>query len=49
MDPGRPDPGRAVIPLTGVQEAVLVYDAGLELEPQLIRLTAAAARIESDE
>jgi signal transduction histidine kinase len=45
VDPGRPDPGRAVIPLTGEQEAVLVYDAGLELEPQLIRLTAAAASL----
>jgi Histidine kinase len=45
VDPGHPDPGRAVIPLTGEQEAVLVYDAGLELEPQLIRLTAAAASL----
>ena len=43
VDPAQPDPGRAVVPLTGAQEAVLVYDAGLELEPQLIRLTAAAA------
>jgi signal transduction histidine kinase len=43
VDPAQPDPGRAVVPLTGEQEAVLVYDAGLELEPQLIRLTAAAA------
>src|SRR6185369_17545244 len=43
VDPGQPDPERAVVPLTGAQEAVLVYDAGLELEPQLIRLTAAAA------
>jgi hypothetical protein len=43
VDPERPDPGRAMVPLTGAQEAVLVYDAGLELEPQLIRLTAAAA------
>ena len=41
--PAPPDPGRAVVPLTGAQEAVLVYDAGLELEPQLIRLTVAAA------
>ena len=43
VDPAQPDPGRAVAPLTGAQEAVLVYDAGLELEPQLIRLTVAAA------
>ena len=43
VDPARPDPGRAVVPLAGAQEAVLVCDAGLELEPQLVRLTAAAA------
>ncbi|HEX5295485.1 MAG TPA: sensor histidine kinase, partial [Streptosporangiaceae bacterium] len=57
VDPERPGPGRAVVPLaTGGAEAagdeagggeaggaVLVYDAGLELEPQLVRLTAAAA------
>jgi signal transduction histidine kinase len=57
VDPERPGPGRAVVPLaTGSAEtagdeagsgeagdAVLVYDAGLELEPQLVRLTAAAA------
>jgi signal transduction histidine kinase len=54
VDPGRPGPGRAVIPLAagstgagagdaGAGDAVLVYDAGLELEPQLVRLTAAAA------
>jgi signal transduction histidine kinase len=43
VDPERPDPGRAVVPLTGAQEAVLVYDAGLDLEPHLVRLTAAAA------
>src|SRR6185312_12185931 len=43
VDPAQPDPGRTVVPLTGPQEAVLVYDAGLELEPQLIRLTVAAA------
>ena len=43
MDPAQPDPGRAVVPLTGAQEAVLVYDAGLDLEPHLVRLTAAAA------
>ena len=39
----RPDPGRAVVPVAGSAEAVLVYDEGLELEPQLVRLTAAAA------
>jgi signal transduction histidine kinase len=43
VDPARPEPGRAVVPLTGADEAVLVHDGGLELEPQLIRLTAAAA------
>jgi signal transduction histidine kinase len=43
VDPARPDPGRAVVPLTGADEAVLVHDDGLELEPQLVRLTAAAA------
>ncbi len=43
VDPAQPDPGRAVVPLTGAQEAVLVYDAGLDLEPHLVRLTAAAA------
>ena len=43
VDPERPDPGRAVVPLTGAREAVLVYDAGLDLEPQLVRLTSAAA------
>ena len=43
IEMARPDPGRAVIPVAGSDEAVLVYDQGLELEPQLIRLTAAAA------
>ncbi len=43
VDPARPDPGRAVVPLSGPAEAVLVHDDGLELEPQLVRLTAAAA------
>jgi signal transduction histidine kinase len=38
-----PDAGRAVVPVEGSSGAVLIYDAGLELEPQLIRLTAAAA------
>ena len=37
-----PDSGRAMAPVAGV-EAVLVYDKGLELEPQLVKLTAAAA------
>jgi hypothetical protein len=41
VDPVRPDPGRAVVPLTGAREAVLVYDAGLNLEPHLIRLAGA--------
>ena len=39
----RPDPGRAVALVAGSDEAALVYDQGLELEPQLVRLTAAAA------
>jgi signal transduction histidine kinase len=43
VDMGRPDPGRAVTRVAGPDEAVLVYDEGLELEPQLVRLTAAAA------
>jgi signal transduction histidine kinase len=43
VDPDRPDPGRAVVPVPGPEEAVLFYDAGLELEPQLVRLTVAAA------
>jgi signal transduction histidine kinase len=46
VEVARPDPGRAVVPVTGSEQAngaVLVYDEGLELEPQLVRLTAAAA------
>ena len=46
VEVAQPDPGRAVVPVTGADEAsgaVLVYDEGLELEPQLVRLTAAAA------
>jgi signal transduction histidine kinase len=39
----RPDPGRAVALVAGADEAALVYDQGLELEPQLVRLTVAAA------
>ena len=39
----RPDPGRAVVPVAGSDEDVLVYDEGLQLEPQLVKLTAAAA------
>ncbi|HEY2263581.1 MAG TPA: sensor histidine kinase [Streptosporangiaceae bacterium] len=39
----RPDPGRVVTRVAGSERAVLVYDQGLELEPQLVRLTAAAA------
>jgi signal transduction histidine kinase len=41
-----PDPGRAVVPVPGSEQAtgaILVCDDGLELEPQLVRLTAAAA------
>ncbi len=34
---------RAMAPVAGAEEAVLVYDKGLELEPQLVKLTAAAA------
>ena len=48
VDPARPEPGRIVTPLPGPAgaapaEAVLVHEEGLEHEPQLIRLTAAAA------
>ena len=43
VDPARPAPGRAVTPVTEASGAVLVLDAGLEQEPQLVRLTAAAA------
>ena len=46
VEVAQPDPGRAVVPISGSDEAtgaVLVYDEGLELEPQLVRLTAAAA------
>jgi signal transduction histidine kinase len=48
VDPARPEPGRIVTPLPGAAggapaDAVLVSDAGLEHEPHLIRLTAAAA------
>jgi signal transduction histidine kinase len=43
IEVAQPDPGRAVMPVAGSDEAVLVYDEGLKLEPQLIRLTAAAA------
>jgi signal transduction histidine kinase len=43
VDADQPDPGRAVVPVADSDGAVLVYDEGLELEPQLIRLTAAAA------
>jgi len=48
VDPARPEPGRIVTPLPGPAgaapaEAVLVHDGGLEHEPQLVRLTAAAA------
>ncbi len=43
VDVARPDPGRAVTPIADADGAVLVHDAGLEHEPQLVRLTAAAA------
>jgi signal transduction histidine kinase len=43
VEVARPDTGRAVVPVAGSDLAVLVYDEGLELEPQLVRLTAAAA------
>lgn len=43
VDADRPDSGRAVVPIAGPDGAVLVYDEGLELEPQLVKLTAAAA------
>jgi signal transduction histidine kinase len=43
VDAARPGPGRAVTPIADTDGAVLVHDAGLEHEPQLVRLTAAAA------
>jgi signal transduction histidine kinase len=51
VEVAQPDPGRAVVPISGSHEAtgaVLVYDEGLELEPQLVRLTAAAASMALD-
>ena len=38
-------PGRAVTPLTGTGDAVLIHDKALEHEPQLVRLTASAASL----
>ncbi len=43
VEVARPGPGRAVTPVADAGGAVLVHDAGLEHEPQLLRLTAAAA------
>jgi signal transduction histidine kinase len=51
VEVAQPDPGQAVVPISGSREAtgaVLVYDEGLELEPQLVRLTAAAASMALD-
>jgi signal transduction histidine kinase len=51
VEVAQPGPGRAVVPISGSREAtgaVLVYDEGLELEPQLVRLTAAAAGMALD-
>ena len=38
VDMDRPGPGRVVTRATGSDEAVLVYDEGLALEPQLVEL-----------
>jgi signal transduction histidine kinase len=43
VEVARPGPGRAVTPVADAGVAVLVHDAGLEHEPQLVRMTAAAA------
>ena len=43
IDVDRPGPGRVVARVAGSDEAVLVYDDGLALEPQLVKLTTAAA------
>ena len=43
VDVDPPGPGRVVARVAGSDEAVLVYDEGLALEPQLVKLTAAAA------
>jgi signal transduction histidine kinase len=45
VDPVRPGADRAVTPLAESGDAVLIHDGGLEHEPQLTRLTAAAARM----
>jgi signal transduction histidine kinase len=43
VDVDRPDTGRVAARVAGSDEAVLVYDEGLALEPQLVKLAAAAA------
>ena len=43
VEVARPGLGRAVTPVAEADGAVLVHDAGLDLEPQLVKLTAAAA------
>ncbi len=43
VDPAAPGPDRVMTPLPGPDGPILVYDAALEHEPALIRLTAAAA------
>jgi signal transduction histidine kinase len=43
VNPNQLSPGRAVMPLAGAGDAVLIHDSGLEHEPQLVRLTASAA------
>ncbi|MFY9934656.1 MAG: hypothetical protein WAK82_42295, partial [Streptosporangiaceae bacterium] len=45
VEVARPDPGRSVTPVADAGGAVLVHDAGLEHEPQLVRLTASAASL----
>jgi signal transduction histidine kinase len=43
VEVARPGPGRTVTPVADAGVAVLIHDAGLEHEPQLVRMTAAAA------
>ena len=45
FDPARPGPGRATTPLAESGDTLLVHDKALEHEPQLVRLTAAAASL----
>jgi signal transduction histidine kinase len=45
VDPGQLNLARTVTPLSEAAHAILIHDRGLEHEPQLVRLTAAAASL----